>query len=197
VKRETQRHRDAFEVWYASDRGWSVVTERFHVSLTAARQWAEAFDWRGRADARDQEAFKKAERDAINRRAKKLKEHQQLGELMRRRATEHFAKREIVETGDAIRAAKEGIAIERAAEGLPTEILELLTYDSDALYAERERLLRRLQAADGAEADREAGAAAVDSSSEGDELEDREVRPANALWGSGEPEAGPVPEPEV
>jgi transposase len=147
VKRERQRHIDAFEIWYSSDRSRRTVAERLSVSEQAVAVWISEFKWHARADARDQEAAKQAEKQAIQRRASILAEQAKAGELLRRRGVEYFVKHEVEEGREAIAAIKEGVALERSAEGLPGFVLELMNYDEDQLRAERDRLLRRLPAA--------------------------------------------------
>lgn len=142
--RETGRHQAAFEVWYAADRNSVAVQDRFRVSERSALLWIAEFGWHARADARDREAAKRAEREAIKRRVKILDEQRKAGELLRRRGTEYFVKHEMETAGDAIRGIKEGVALERSAEGLPSFIAELFTLNEDELTAERERILRRL-----------------------------------------------------
>lgn len=136
MKRETQRHVDAFEAWYASDRNWKLVTERFHVSLTAARQWADAFDWRSRADARDAEAARKAEREAITRRARVLEEQRRAGELLRRRGVQYYTQHEIGDGREAIQAIAKGVELERAAEDMAAARVEVTGKDGSAISIE-------------------------------------------------------------
>jgi hypothetical protein len=197
VKHESPAAKEAFEHWYANGRSSRKTAEHVKVSDRHVQRWMADWDWHARADARDQEAFKQAEREAINRRAKTLEEHRRAGELMRRRGEERLRKHEIETSGDAIRAIKEGVILERQAEHLPTVILELMGLPDEDLYAERERLLRNLQAAGDPAPDRGTGEAALASAGDEDGGGDSAARPALLVRGRGEPEAGDLPEPDV
>lgn len=150
--RETDRHRQAFETWYAADRDVGPVWKSLAVSDQAIYNWCNWFGWHARADRRDRDVAEKREREAIRRKGKMAEEHRQLGELIRRRAASHFAGRDfsIESTRDGLAAAKLGIEIERQAEGLPGYLVEVLNADPDEL--------RRIIAADSGAAPPEGGA---------------------------------------
>lgn len=144
IRRETDRHLAAFEYWYANGRSSRKTAEHVAVSERHVQRWSTELDWHARADARDQEAFKQAEREAINRRAKVLREQRLAGELMRRRGVEHLTEHKIKETRDAIAAITKGVELERSAEHLPSFIFDLMGLSDAELEAERLRLLREL-----------------------------------------------------
>lgn len=54
-KRETIRHREAFEYYWSmgADRTLTAVAEKFGVSETAAKGWSVAFEWRDKVNLRD------------------------------------------------------------------------------------------------------------------------------------------------
>ena len=55
VKRETQRHLEAFELYVAQGgrRSYRQVARATGVSVMAVRHWARSFDWPARARRRD------------------------------------------------------------------------------------------------------------------------------------------------
>ena len=67
LKRETQRHRDAFELWYETKNA-SEVARRFNVTLSSVMNWKKSFNWEERAIIRD--------REIINARNEKIAEAQ-------------------------------------------------------------------------------------------------------------------------
>jgi hypothetical protein len=108
-------------------------------------------DWHARADARDREAAKRMEREAIRRRVRVLDDQRKAGELMRRRGVEYLTQAKIESAADAVRAIKEGVALERSAEGmpgagLPEFIFEMLVMSDVELHAELDRLHGRVEA---------------------------------------------------
>jgi hypothetical protein len=145
-KRQTHVHFAAFNCWHQADRSWRAVAQEFGVSENTVYLWMQAFGWHARADTRDREAAKLAERAAVARRARILESQAKAGELLLRRGVEHLAKTPIENTNDAIRAIKEGVALQRQAEGLPQFLAELLVMSDDELRTERERVFRRLAA---------------------------------------------------
>lgn len=146
--KETERHRQAFEVYYQSDRDYMAVAERFSVSGTSVRKWCDWFGWRSRADRRDEEARKKADKEAIARRAAMLKRHRQAAELMQRRGMERLTGNKIASDRDALSAIKEGVALERQVEGMPSWVVEILNADADKLESLIADLTRGLAASD-------------------------------------------------
>jgi hypothetical protein len=208
--RETKRHRDAFEVWYSANRNSVPVQERFRVSERSALLWSALFQWHARADERDAEAARQANEEAIRSRVQRLKEHQQAGELLRRRGVLYFSARnekggwqnEILEPTPAIRAIKEGIAIERQAEGMPDYLIRVLTMSEDELKADLARTDRLAAAL----ADAPALAGADELDSEGEWTSERagpaDLPAEDAEAGSLLPpeafsEAADLPEPDV
>lgn len=147
--RETARHLDAFEGWYAVHRDYRQASADLGIPFGTLRTWGEWFTWHARADGRDQAAREKADREAITRRAEMLKRHRQAGELLTRRGIEHLTKQPIEATKDAISAIKTGVDLERQAEGLPAYLVEILNAPPDTLPGLVESLDRELAARQG------------------------------------------------
>jgi hypothetical protein len=147
--KENARHLAAFEAWYDANRDMRKVAETCAIAERTGHVWAKELHWHDRADARDLEIAKRAEREAITRRVKVLRDQRLAGELMRRRGVEHLTENKIKETRDALTAITKGVELERSAENLPTVLLEVLGYSEDELQAEWERLNRA--AAEGAD----------------------------------------------
>jgi hypothetical protein len=159
--RETAKHLDAFETWYALHRDYRITSENLAIPQGTLRTWGDWFHWTERADKRDREAAAKAEKDAIRRRAEMLKRHRQAGELMTRRGIEFFAKKEIDRAQDATQAIKAGVELERQAEGMPTWVVEILNADEQQLRQREAELDARRRAAMAAGADSFGDALAV------------------------------------
>lgn len=138
--RETQRHREAFEAWYGEHRSAPKAAERLRICERVLREWAVRYGWQARADARDAEAARLADADAIRRRAEMLTRHRQAGELLVRRGMEYHAKRPIERAADATQAIQRGIEIERTAEGLPSWVAAVLNATDEQLAAMEQRL---------------------------------------------------------
>lgn len=55
VIRESERHAQAFELWYAlgADRTYAEVARRFHTTVQSIGTWSRAFEWDKRLQARE------------------------------------------------------------------------------------------------------------------------------------------------
>lgn len=165
--RETDAHLKAFEAWYEAGRDAPKVAETCRIAERTVRAWEARFGWNDRADKRDAAAAKKADREAIDRRAQMLRRHRQAAELLQARGIEHFRDRKVERANDAISAIKTGVDLERQAEGMPAWVVEILNADEDTLRQRRADLLDARQRA-GAAGDRDsAGDAAVAGSANG------------------------------
>lgn len=202
--KETERHRDTFERWLSNGRSCRKTAEKGKISERQVYRWMHEFDWHGMADEREAEAVRQANHEAIRSRAQRLKEHQQAGELLRRRGVLYFSARndkggwlnELEEPTPAIRAIKEGIAIERQAEGLPDYLLRVLTMSEDELRADLARTDRL--AAEMGDAPASLRAAADDAFDSADAEPDYHEPEAGALLPpEALREAADFPEPDV
>lgn len=145
--RETSVHQAAFEAWYAGGRIMRTCIEHANVSHDTILRWMKAFDWHARADERDREIARQAERDSIARQVKVLNDQRTAAELMRRRGVEYFTKHELEDGRTAIVAITKGIALEREAAQIPPALLGLLALDDAELEAEQQRVQRRVSPA--------------------------------------------------
>lgn len=133
AKRETARHRDAFEAWYAANRSFRQTSPKVAVPQRTLFGWAEAFNWHERADARDAAAARIADEEAAKERAERQKRRRQAGELMAARGREFFSRYGIESARDAIQAIKAGTEIERKEDGVPDWVLMILNADPSDL----------------------------------------------------------------
>lgn len=141
--RETRKHIAAFEEWYAADRDFRATSEKTGTPQNTLYDWAARFGWRRRADDRDQEVIRLNAQKAIKAKADRIARHAEAGALLVERGMTFLRTDNSIENAtDAIRAIKEGVNIERAAEGLPTWMLKVLGA-SDADLIRREDELRR------------------------------------------------------
>jgi len=122
--RETGRHREAFEAWYAADRDYRQSSEKLSIPAGTLRTWGAWFGWRERADRRDGESQAIADRAASRRRAATLQRHQEAAALLITRGVEWLEAHAITTAAEAIRAIASGIKLEREAEELATARLQ-------------------------------------------------------------------------
>jgi len=132
-RRETSKHREAFEAWYAAARSFRQISPKLAVPRRTLFDWADAFDWHDRADARDHEAQRIADEEAAKERAARQKRRRKAGELLAVRGMEFLHKNQFDNAADAIRAIKYGTEIERKEDGIPDWVLMILNADDSAL----------------------------------------------------------------
>src|SRR6476646_11093723 len=106
AKRETAKHRDAFEVWYAANREFRKASQNLAVPERTLYDWAKWFDWHKVADQRDQDAQRIADEEAAKERALRQKRRRQAAELMTARGVEFFKDNKIDNPSAAIQAIK-------------------------------------------------------------------------------------------
>jgi hypothetical protein len=142
---EKQRHIESFEVWYRHERSFEKTHAELGVTKKSLFEWANKFDWRARADARDEEMLRLREKDAMKRQKALLDKQRQAAELLRMRGVECFMDAKsgrITDHAKAIKAIQVGIELGRQAEDLPTWMLEIVSKTDEELAEERDRLLR-------------------------------------------------------
>lgn len=140
--RETAKHLRAFQTWYEADRDYQKTSNILSIPNGTLRTWGDWFGWKARADRLDREAAEKADRDAVKRRAAMLIRHRQAAELMQLRGIERLKGNKISGDRDALTAIKEGVALERQVEGMPSYVVEIMNADAerlDSLIAEYQR----------------------------------------------------------
>lgn len=140
--KETAEHRSAFEFWYDNDRHFARTAAHAAVTEKSVYEWANKFDWRTRADARDADLERISHKAAVGRQKALIDKERKAGEALRLRGIEFLSKREITRASDAIKAITAGIEMERRAEGMPAYLLDLTTQTEDELQIELARLLR-------------------------------------------------------
>lgn len=145
--RETSRHLEAFEKWYAASRDFGKIWKDLETPEQTLRNWGTWFDWHGRADRRDTEAKALADREAVKRKAQMLIRHRQSGEVMHLRGMEWYKNNKIESAADACRSIEKGIQIERQAEQMPDWVIEILNADEQQLRRTEAELDARRRAA--------------------------------------------------
>jgi hypothetical protein len=104
-------------------------------------RWIAKWGWHDRADARDQEAARRVEADAIERKRKLLERQRQIGAALQTAGTRYLNERmreghtPIDNVRDCIAALKTGIDIERQAEDMPGWIMQVVNATDDELDA--------------------------------------------------------------
>jgi len=133
MARETPRHREAFEQWYADpDRNVTAIARQYGVTDTAVHKWRQKFGWDARAAERDREVERRARNESIRRQADMLKRHAQSGRALQQQGLKRVLQG-IESDQAAIRAVTEGVRVERQSEGLPEWIFEILNASNDEL----------------------------------------------------------------
>ena len=149
-RNETAQHKAAFLVWYEHDRNFAEICENLRTSDDTLRRWADKFGWQERADKLDIIATRKAERGAIDRKAKMIESQRITGFNLRTLGARWLREHEntaVESLKDAVTAIEKGFALERQAEGLPDWVLTIVNADDNELQDEYTQLLQRCQAA--------------------------------------------------
>ena len=149
---ETSQAYQAFAIYRDMGIGRSTVrvAETLHKSVGLINRWSGQHQWVERVRAYDQyidaQAQKKAERDAITRKAKMLERHASIGRVLQTKAVEHLQAHQIDQTKDAIAAARLGVDLERKSEGLPEYLIEIMNASDVDLTKQYNELLSALGA---------------------------------------------------
>lgn len=124
-KRESQRHKDAFEFYYRmKKRSLSKVAKKFKVSTTTTCNWNKAFNWEQRINARDEKARIKTEEKVTDAIAEMNARHIKMWNLVQARALQTLQEKPFENAGSAAHGLKVSVDGERVARGAPTEHVE-------------------------------------------------------------------------
>ena len=134
-RRETIKHLEAFEAWYAEGRSFRRISQNLAVPERTLYGWGEWFNWHERADKRDEQARRIADEEAAKERAERQRKRREAASLLVQRGAEYFQEKEIEDPKDAIQAIKAGTEIERKEDGLPDWVLMILNASPDDLQA--------------------------------------------------------------
>lgn len=151
IEIENAKHHKAFEVWYAKDRNYRNASRELTAVCTLATiyRWAQKYDWETRADNRDSQAARLLEQESVGRRAAMISEQRKAGKLLRQLGLQYLVanlETVIANPKDAINAIKEGLALERQAEGLPDWVGTIVNATSQELMDDYQRLLKEIAA---------------------------------------------------
>jgi hypothetical protein len=147
---ESDKAYEAFSIYrdMGISRSIDNVVQKLNKSRQLISRWSGQYAWVQRAaaydDHIDQLARKKLEREAVNRKVEMLRRHGMAGRLMQRKAAEYLDKHGMEKSADAINGMQKGIAIERAAEGLPEYLLEVVNADDNELARQYHALLAEI-----------------------------------------------------
>jgi hypothetical protein len=170
VAREKEHQRAAFETWYSEfDCCFLKTADSLGVARKTVHAWANAFDWRGRAAARDLERQKQSERAAVKRQVKLIERQRDAGAALRVRGVQWLSENKITKGSDAIKAIQVGIEMERQAEGLPDWVFSLQSMSEDELQAELARQSRLARAQDEGDSDGACGETEDEAAAAGEE----------------------------
>ncbi|RYG55607.1 hypothetical protein EON80_30440, partial [bacterium] len=104
--RETSKHREVFEAWYAAERSFRKVTESTGIKKSTLYDWADRWDWHDRADERDKIASQLADQEAAKQRAERQKARRDAGTLLVQKGVDYFNVNGVDSPGSAIQAIK-------------------------------------------------------------------------------------------
>lgn len=136
---ESSKAYEAFAIYrdLGVNRSTDLVAKQLAKSEQLIRRWSYTYNWVARAAAYDeyidQQARKVAEREAIKRKADMLQRHAIAGRLLQRKGAEYINQHGMEKSSDAINAIQKGVAMERAAEGLPEYLMEIVNADDDEI----------------------------------------------------------------
>ena len=124
-KRETQRHRDAFEDYYSMPkRSLQRVADKYSVSKKSVERWSVAFNWAERIKERDAlELEETAKRMAIAR-AKYNVKKARMGQFLQGRALITLKKEQFKTASEATTGQKIGMEMEGQALGVSDQKIE-------------------------------------------------------------------------
>lgn len=147
TKGELPKHIIAFRIWYANDCDFHktppILAPKIRVAERTLYEWAEKFNWYGRAKILNDRANLKVDADVVRKRIEMLDRHSQTGRLLQQRGLERL-KRPINDTGDALRAVRYGVDIERKAEGFPDYVAEIMGKSDDEVLEEYNCLMAEI-----------------------------------------------------
>lgn len=124
-KRESQRHKDAFEFYYSMPkRSKAKVAERFSISVGAVDQWSRAFDWPKRIQKRDEKAKEKTEEKVTDAIAKMNARHIKAWGKIQRKALKELRQLVFEKAIEATKGYDTAVDGERKARGVPTDYTE-------------------------------------------------------------------------
>lgn len=123
ARKETARHKEAFEVWYANERNgeasYRILRNKGGPRTSATiYNWERIYEWDARADERDALALEKLQKKAIEERAKRIEQHANLGKLLQSKGGKYLQMYTLGDGNQAIRAITEGVKMERQALGI-------------------------------------------------------------------------------
>lgn len=121
ARRPAPKHELAFQAWYADvDRSVVNVAKTVGVSSRTLERWMAKYNWRERADALDEEARRKADREAVRRKAEMIQRHLIQARNLTVMGSNWLAAHPqgVTNIRDAMSAIKIGQDMERRAEGV-------------------------------------------------------------------------------
>ena len=145
TRRERSKHHNAFQVWYTAGRNFEKASQNLadigeYTSSNTLNVWSHWFNWHDRADKLDKEAQRRADNDAIRRKADMLKRHAATGRTLQGVGVT-FIRDTGLQTGQqAINAITKGVELERMGEGLPAWVLDMMGMSDDELLTEYRHL---------------------------------------------------------
>jgi hypothetical protein len=140
TKAETTRQQEAFLAWYELDRHFDETLTKTGLIRQTLANWINKFDWHKRADALDAKAFAKLEeklaREKANRTAEMIENHFKYGNSLIAVGGNYLTKNGVDNGAQAVAAIKNGVEIQRTAEGLATGRTELSGKNGEPIKTE-------------------------------------------------------------
>lgn len=131
------------------ERSTDEVARQLGKSSALIQRWSSTHRWVERVTAWDnyidQQARKRIEKNAIQRRVDMLTRHAQAGKALQSYGLKHIQKNPAAEKGsDAISAIQRGVEMERKSEGLPEYLISVVDKSNDDLLRQYHDLLTAL-----------------------------------------------------
>lgn len=133
------------------DAAWKRYSKTDKITPGYFRQWSVTYHWVERARAWDEfieaEAQKKIAKAAIDRKAKMLDRHAQMGRTLQGFGLEYVkAHKQVDKSADAITAIVKGVELERKSEGLPEYLVSVMDASDEDLLRQYHELIVNLAA---------------------------------------------------
>lgn len=150
IKKENQRHKRAFEYYYAMGqrRNLRDVAKEFDTTLTTVHNWSKSFDWKSRIELRDNEVSKMMEKKTNETIVDIKAKYHTFLKAMIAQAIEDFKKKDLkIETPlDLIRIMQMDLELMGEGDGAKSGMMDEMTKAISAGRELYEAQLKSMQA---------------------------------------------------
>lgn len=141
-RQETERHRQAFEVWYENGQSFQRAAQVLGCSHMPLRRYAVWFDWVGRAQERAATVRVETAKEVTKKYVGAMVSHFDAASKLIGRGVEYLDQYGIDNPRDAIQAVKIGIELQRRIAELPDWVIKVKDADTNELLELADELTR-------------------------------------------------------